>query len=213
MSILRNRYVMCILVGIALVLGYYRFRTPPVVAAPPPVVKKERPQMVGPDASVEVDKLGWTPAPARDPFSSTASTVIAEGDEQAEADPVAFALDLKAVWLQETGGWAVINGKIVTEGDSILDFRVEKIRADSVLVQSPSGRRQVNFKGTPAPANPLAAPLAGVPSIPNPINGLTMPDSINPLSMQEATNAIQQILAQDITAAAGRTGSPEKAGP
>lgn len=197
MKALRNPFVIIVLVGLALVVGYSRFRTRPVVVVPPEV-KSERPLIVGPDASVELDKLGWTPLPTRDPFhaADAAAQVVATITDQ-EGAPVVDVLHLKAVWLQESGGWAVINGKVLGEGDAILDFRVEKILADGVLVQGPDGRRQLGFK--PASARPPPS-AAGAPS--TLAKAPLKPSPGKPL-----------ILAQDSTAATGHSKSPEKSSP
>ncbi len=186
MKALSNPYVIGGLVALALVLGYFRFRTPLVVVVPPPVVKKTRPLIVGPEASMEVAQLGWIPAPARDPFRAAVRVAATISDH--EADPVADALDLKAVWLQEGGGWAVINGKILGEGETILDFRVEKILTDGVLVQGPGGRRRVGFK----PASPPSQLAAGAAKIlgASPVK----PTPGKPLTLQGVTKAVGKLL-------------------
>ncbi|MEZ0277244.1 MAG: hypothetical protein ACAH88_20195 [Roseimicrobium sp.] len=207
MKTLRNPYVISVLVALALVLGYFRFRAPPVVAAPPPV-EKPRPKIVGPDASVELDQLGWTPSPTREPFRAAATVPVVATISDHEAEPVADVLNLKAVWLQEGGGWVVINGKVLGVGDAILGFRVEKISADGVLVQGPSGRRQVGFK--PASARPRPAPvLAASPRGKAPLK----PTPGKPLTLHEGAKALQPVFAQENTAATGRSKSPEKSSP
>jgi hypothetical protein len=193
MKALRNPYVIIVLVALALVLCYFRFRAPRV-AASPPEVKTRRPLIKGPDASMELDRLGWTPSPARDPFGAVVRVAPIISDHKAE--PVADVLNLKAVWLQEKGGWAVINGKVLGEGDAILDFRVEKILADGVLVQGPGGRRQVRFKPT-APPSPPAAGAA-----PSPGQAPLKPKPGKPITF-----------AQDNTATTGGSQSPQKSGP
>jgi hypothetical protein len=199
MKALRNPYVMCILVALALVLGYYRFRAPRVVASPP-AAKAARPPSVGPDASMELDQLGWTPSPTRDPFRPAVRAPATTSDHKAE--PVAEVLNLKAVWLQEKGGWAVINGKVLGEGDTILGFRVEKILADGVLVQGPDGRRQVGFKPVSAPPRPS---VAGVVSTASKASLKPAPGKLAPRK--------PLTIAQDSTAATGLPKRPEKSGP
>jgi hypothetical protein len=194
MKALRNPYVISVLVALAVVLGYFRFRTPPVVPAPS-AAQPPRPPMVGPDASMELEKLGWIPSPVRDPFGPPVHPTAIISDQTAE--PVADVLELKAVWLQETGGWAVINGKVLGEGDTILNFRVEKILPDGVLVQGPDGRRLLGFKAVSSPPRAsvagAASPAGKVPA--RPMAGI-------PLTV-----------AQDSTAAIGSAKSTAKSGP
>jgi hypothetical protein len=204
MKALRNPFVMCVLVALALVLAYFRFRAPRVVAAPPPVVKP-RVLIVGPDASVELDQLGWIPSPTRDPFRAAAPVAATISDHK--ADPLAGVLNLKAVWLQEKGSWAVINGKVLGEGDAILDFRVEKILADGVLVQGPGGSRKVNFKPVTAPPHVSAVVAAASPSGKAPLK----PAPAKPPAPQGGHGL--QALVQDTIASAAisRPKSPAKA--
>jgi hypothetical protein len=230
MKFLRNPYVVCALVAVALGVGYYRFRGPKVVVAPRPVAKQERPLIAGPDASVELDKLGWTPVPTRDPFRAAPAAPVTPTVSDHEVDPVAEALDLKAVWLQETGGWAVINGKILGEGDAILDFRVEKILEDGVVVQGPGGRRQVKFKPPSARPRPAtvstAAPSAKAPLKPAPGKQLSMQDVLNgnqrlsgemnfgnPVTMQTVTKVLGQVLSGDNSPATNLPKGSEKSRP
>jgi hypothetical protein len=177
---------------------------------------------------MELDRLGWAPSPAGEPFGAAVREAATISDH--EPEPVADVLNLKAVWLQERGGWAVINGKVLGEGDAILEFRVEKILADGVVVQGPGGRRQVGFKpasARPRPSAVIAASSPGkAPLKPTPGNPVTMQEVLkandrlsgnlnfgNPVTLQDVTKAIGQALAQDGTAATGATQTPEKSSP
>jgi hypothetical protein len=189
MRALRNPYVIGVLVAAALALGYFRFRAPKHVAEAPPEAKPERPKIVGPEASMELDKLGWTLSPAREPFRATAPvTVDTVSDDKTE--PAPDVLNLKAVWLQESGGWAVINGKVLGEGDTILDFRVEKILADAVLVQGPGGSRRVGFK----PASSAAPRPAVLATASSPGKAPLKPTAGKPLTSRAGTKADGKLL-------------------
>jgi hypothetical protein len=217
MKALRNPYVMSVLVAVAVALVYYRFRSPRVVAAPPPAAKQERVLIAGPDAGVDLDHLGWTPSPTRDPFRApepmAAPTSVHEADPV--ADPLAGVLDLKAVWLQEKGSCAVINGKVVSEGDSILNYRVEKILADGVLVQGPGGNRKVNFK-PPAPRPP--AVIAAAASLLGKVTSKSPPGKPTPVKptpgktpTKQGGHGFDDLVKESIAASANGPQNPVKA--
>jgi hypothetical protein len=172
---------------------------------------------------VELDKLGWTPSPTRDPFGGAVQ--VAPTISNKEAAPATDVLDLKAVWLQEGGGLAVINGKVLGEGDAILDFRLEKVFADGVLVQGPGGRRQVGFKPAsakprPSPVAAPSSPLAKAPPTTAPGNPVTRIPGVplkltpsSPLTLEDVTKVLGQVFSPDSTSVTGRPKSPEKSGP
>jgi hypothetical protein len=217
MRALRNPYVMTVLVAVAIALVYYRFRSPRVAAAPPPAAKQERVLIAGPDASMDLDHLGWSPSPTRDAFRAPepveAPTRVHEADPV--ADPLAGVLDLKAVWLQEKGSCAVINGKVLSEGDSILNYRVEKILADGVLVQGPGGNRKVNFK-PPAPRPPAviasaASLLSKVTSKSPPGKPAQVKSTPGKSPTQQGGHGLQDLVKESIAATAnGNPQSPVK---
>jgi hypothetical protein len=135
-----------------------------------------------PELGIDLAQLDWAKfrPPRRDPFASVARTnapaasTAEAGSAQSNASAKAReVLELKAVWLQESGRLAVINDQIVGEGESVLGFRIEKIQADGVVVQGPQSRESVEFSqrsqsaggtsnapGKPAPA-PAPAKAAG----------------------------------------------------
>jgi hypothetical protein len=178
-------------VAVEVAVVYYRFRAPRVVAAPPPVAKQERVVITGPDAGVDMDHLGWTPLPTRDPFRAAEPVAAPTSVHEAEpvADPLAGVLELKAVWIQEKGSCAVINGKVLGEGDSILNFRVEKILADGVVVQGPGGNRKVNFK-PPAPRPP--AVIAAAASLLSKVTSKSPPGKPTPVKPAPGKTPTQQ---------------------
>lgn len=177
MKILRNPYVVGVLALVAVVMVSWRAivplwkrfmptrqpqqifvpapapsPTPAAITESKPVVKPpaDAPKVV-PDASIDSQQVQmnlarWIESPRRDPFQLTAR---AYGTNQ----PARELLTLKATWLQTDGSLAVINSKIVGEGDTILGFRIESIAGDFVWVQGPAGREQLEFAPVIIPAS------------------------------------------------------------
>jgi hypothetical protein len=119
----------------------------------------------------------WTRAPKRDPFLFVplpqTLNVVLNTNLPTLTKPVKSAqetLVLKAIWLQTGSNLAVINNRIVEEGSSILDYKVDKIEADKVWVTGPIGQERVFWGvGTNAPPSTNLPPmnLQGVISAPN----------------------------------------------
>lgn len=78
----------------------------------------------------------WMETPRRDPFHN-----LFQRKSRAEE-----LLTLAAVWRQAGSTLAIINNKLVAEGDTILDFKVLKIDVNRVWVEGPDGRQPVEFK-------------------------------------------------------------------
>ena len=162
-------------------LSFSLARKTPVPAAAPArtpgtngAAKPAPPGTGAPELGIDLAQLDWAQfrSPRRDPFASVARTTAAattaeagsaQGNAAAKAREV---LELKAVWLQESGRLAVINDQIVGEGESVLGFRIEKIQADGVMVQGPQSRESVGFSqrsqsaggSSNAPGKPVPAP-------------------------------------------------------
>jgi hypothetical protein len=83
----------------------------------------------------------WMETPRRDPFHNLFQ-------QKSRAREL---LTLAAVWRQSGSTLAVINNRLLAEGDTILDFKVQKIGEDRVWVEGPDGRQSVEFK-LPVPA-------------------------------------------------------------
>jgi len=168
MKILRNPYVVGILVLVATVAVSWNFLRPlwrrlmpatqpqkvsisAPAPSPTPVITESKPTVpppsnapkVVPDGSIDSQQIQmnlsqWIGSPRRDPFQLTAR---ASGTNQ----PARELLTLQATWRQTDRNLAVINGRIVGEGDIILGFRIESIAGDFVWVQGPAGREQLEF--------------------------------------------------------------------
>lgn len=77
----------------------------------------------------------WLRTPRRDPFHSRYRS-------QSRA---AQLLKLTGTWRQTGGGLATINNRVLAEGETILEFTVEKIEPDRVWVTGPEGREALLF--------------------------------------------------------------------
>lgn len=96
----------------------------------------------------------WLDNPRRDPF--TAANVRRTGS--AARGPVASdVLTMQATWRQTDGFVVVINGEVLTAGETILGFTVAQIETDRVLLKGPNGTEEISF-AVPAGAEPLETP-------------------------------------------------------
>jgi len=133
----------------------------PPAAAETPLATNATPREVVAWKRIEVQPE-FSKMPRRDPFQYVALPdsyrIVAATNVPSLAAPVKTAqemLALKAIWLQTGSELAVINGKIVGQGSSILDYKIEKIEQDKVWVSGPIGRERVefaSFRGTNAPS-------------------------------------------------------------
>jgi len=82
----------------------------------------------------------WTGVPQRDPF-----LVRSGGGIQGTGPRAAELLMLNAILRQSGSTLAAINNRVVTEGDSIMGFRIQSIGAERVWVEGPNGREQLVF--------------------------------------------------------------------
>lgn len=91
----------------------------------------------------------WLQSPRRDPFGGhplQLATVVTITNAPAP-------LTLTAIWRQTGRQLAVINGRVVTEGDKAFDYTVERIEDAVVILQGPAGPRRVEFPAF-GPAQP-----------------------------------------------------------
>jgi hypothetical protein len=143
--------------------------TPPVtaVAAPsnPPTAEAavaKGPRIV-PEMNIDLTQTGWkfSSSPHRDPFQINPATIT----NLARLFPAASELlSLTAIWRQTGSSLALINGKIVGGGDNMVvvnrsktgeagasyKYMIDQIDGDSVWLQGPAGREQLEFKSIAA---------------------------------------------------------------
>jgi hypothetical protein len=83
----------------------------------------------------------WVVSPRRDPFLGHVRPRNAAG-----AYPLAVELlTVQGIWMQPDVKLAVINRTLVSQGEKLLEFRIEEIGNDHIWVQGPNGRERVDF--------------------------------------------------------------------
>jgi len=170
MKLLRNPIVIVLLVVVALALGFWVLwpmltgrrgarmsskaaRTPAAVGTNPvgkavntlaakPAATGKFSTGAGIDlAAAQGGAAPWVVSPHRDPFLSHVRARNAAG-----ASPLAVELlTVQGIWMQPDVTLAVINRTLVSQGEKLLEFRIEEIASDHVWVQGPNGRERVDF--------------------------------------------------------------------
>ena len=96
-----------------------------------PTNQSEEVQLPMDISSIKARLSQWVQAPSRDPFQHFS--------KQPDYAGVAAFLKLSAVWRQTRTRLAVINQKVLAEGDVIDDYRIERIEGERVWVHGPIG--------------------------------------------------------------------------
>ena len=106
-------------------------------------------------ATIDLDQVDWPRTLTRDPFAPTSHRAESfqqggEEDEEPISDretsiDVSSLLRLTAVALQPEPKVAMINRKLVTEGDRIEGLRIARIESDGVWLNGPSGPHHLGF--------------------------------------------------------------------
>ncbi|MCL5099430.1 MAG: general secretion pathway protein GspB, partial [Candidatus Omnitrophica bacterium] len=98
-----------------------------------------------PGQSIDYSQVGWIRFQHRDPFGAAGDGQggKAAGNSSRTNQPL---LMLQALWQQTSRRLAVINGKVVGEGDSVAGFKVEKIEDDWVWLRGTAGLVRLDFK-------------------------------------------------------------------
>jgi hypothetical protein len=168
-KLLRNPIAVAILAVLAVAVMGYQFwpmirprfaRKAPTPSSPAPVVAPTAPaRPVKPTADVpapppapsntveivilEANSVRWIETPRNDPFK-VRFYVSAQGTN---SRPAMEVLTLNAIWQQNEGApLAVINNRLLGEGDVILEFKISAIEPDRVWVDGPNGRERIRFK-------------------------------------------------------------------
>ena len=169
MKLLRNPIAVTVLVLLAVAVIAYQFwpksrpRGSPTAPSPPspaPAAAASAPAKPAkppaglpappqaPAASVEIavletNSLRWAEAPRNDPFKVRFYVSGAQGTNR----PAMEVLTLNAIWQQaDDAPLAVINNRLLGQGDVILEFKIRAIEPDRVWVDGPNGREPVRFK-------------------------------------------------------------------
>ena len=106
----------------------------------------------------------WLESPRRDPFLLAGPA----SDKAAGTNVSAIAgWRLKAIWRQTGGRVAAINDRIYQEGDTIKEYKIERIEGDEVWLAGPRGKERLGFeksqagsRASSAGANPSNQPAA-----------------------------------------------------
>jgi hypothetical protein len=127
--------------------------------APAPSTARQA-EISQPERSIDLTQVGWSVdgAPRRDPFQ----VVVPGATDVARLYPaVSEVLALTAIWHQTGSQLAVINSKVVGVGDAVvasvdnpkgsggksfLRYTVESIYNDTVWLQGPAGREELEFQ-------------------------------------------------------------------
>jgi hypothetical protein len=91
---------------------------------------------------VQRNATEWIESPRRDPFQVRDAPGHLAGTNR----PASDFLTLSGIWRQTGSALAVINGAVVGQGDTVLQFKIESIESDRVWVYGPSGVERVSFK-------------------------------------------------------------------
>ncbi len=185
MKLLRNPIVVGTLVVISALVVAYQFKpgnrgaaTPSAAAAvpvtpsaPAPVAPAPKPRVETVPPAAEAAEISalladaeqWAVTPRRDPFRIRFYTPHVSGSTN--LPHARTLLTLGAVWFQEISTLAVVNGAVLREGDTILEFRITKIEQGGIWVERPNQEAQefVGFNLTAteeekSAVNPFTAP-------------------------------------------------------
>jgi hypothetical protein len=99
---------------------------------------------------VRADADRWTAAPRRDPFWRRTSASERRGPRAADV------LTLKGIWRQTDSTLAIINNRVVSEGEIIQGFSIDTIEMSRVWVEGPDGRESIEFM-VPSPATAVTS--------------------------------------------------------
>lgn len=98
---------------------------------------------MSPEEVADRDRIRWRQKPAiRDPFRPKTS-VSGKTSKRTRAQK---QFRLYGIWVEPGVRLAAINDKIVSEGDRIGGYRVDKIKPDSVLLKGPRNSRLLKFR-------------------------------------------------------------------
>src|SRR5262245_31887668 len=161
-TLLQNKTVVSFLVVVAalsVTANFIQFPSRPAMSAiarenaPSPENSREESLNVPPASRVERETIAWRELfprdrPQRDPFAALVASSLGTATNDIAARP---ALRLQAVSIEANRILAVINQRVVAEGEEIEGCRVEKILPTEVRLTSPLGPVTVTFDRTPPP--------------------------------------------------------------
>lgn len=99
------------------------------------------------DEIADRDRIRWRKNPAlRDPFKTKEPVSRKARKVGKKAVAAVKRFRLYGIWVEPGVRFAAINNEIVSEGDRIGEYRVAKIKSDSVLLKGPKGTRLLKFR-------------------------------------------------------------------
>jgi hypothetical protein len=104
----------------------------------------------------------WIDSPRRDPFQGRSSGKDQSGPRAADV------LTLHGVWRQTDSTLAIINSRVLSQGEIVQGYTVDHIETDRVWVEGPNGREPVEFKVPPPPIDSTAATNTASTELPLP---------------------------------------------
>lgn len=106
----------------------------------------EQPSVL-PDAKIEIQNIQWILRPTRDPFRRVFKGVVEPSTNVSEAvSATNVQLRLSAILIEKEKKFAIINGKVFEEGDSIGGYRIIKIERDFVELEGFKQKRKITFE-------------------------------------------------------------------
>ena len=103
-------------------------------------------------AQWSVNKLGrdpFNPATKEEEHVQPAPAEVGKPVQKSEIR----ALTLGAIWHGDDRHFAVINGKVLGQGDRIMEYQIENILSDQVILLGTSGHRVIGFESQPQRAH------------------------------------------------------------
>lgn len=100
-----------------------------------------------PDAKIEVQNIQWILKPSRNPFKR----VVKGGMENVKTNEVTTItitnqpLKLTAILIEQDKKLVMINGKILSEGETISDYKITSINRDFVILEGYGEKRTLTF--------------------------------------------------------------------
>lgn len=116
------------------------------------IAKKPEPEIL-PDQKIEVSSIQWILKPLRNPFqrikppdTDVSPTNIVETEVSPDQP-----LELTAILFEKDKKYAVINNRVVQEGDTIAGYKVELIERDYAILSGYGVKRRLNFGAVEKP--------------------------------------------------------------
>ncbi len=165
-KLLDNPYIVGALVILALLVAFrkpvvdwmQRLKSTPVVSTIGTninevidTVKSQTPQKaqseIFPDAKIEFQNIQWILKPSRNPFKkiTKGGVEIVKTNEVATVTVTKQPLKLTAILVEQEKKFVMINGTILSEGETISGYKITSINRDYVLLEGYGEKRKLTF--------------------------------------------------------------------